>query len=229
MLIKCQRVVVRLRYYIPWAVAAGIAIAIGGGLISTWDAHSNLGHVFGYQLVLAIRGLGMQVVSTPPIATIPAKGLSQESNSNTQGIIAIQNNFPSSEIAIANAVLIFTQNFFAAVSVTIGNAIFQEGLTSEIDANVPGVDSDAAIAAGGSAEAVRAIAPPGSPQLAGLLEAYSTGVSHVSYLILAMGVVTTFASFGMGWVDLSKTRTKKPSEKKTEEGGEKKEPVKQEV
>lgn len=56
---------VKLRYYIPWAVVSGIFIAIGGGLISTWDAHSNLGHVFGYQIILAIRGLGMQVVSIP--------------------------------------------------------------------------------------------------------------------------------------------------------------------
>lgn len=62
---------VKLRYYIPWAVASGVFIAIGAGLISTWDAHSNLGEVFGYQIILAIRGLGMQVVSMPPLSSTP--------------------------------------------------------------------------------------------------------------------------------------------------------------
>lgn len=74
---------------------------------------------------------------------------------------------------------------------------------------MPGVDSDAAVAAGGSAEAVRAIAAPGSPQLEGLLKAYSLGVRHVTYLMIAMGVITVLTSFGMGWVDLSKTKPKK--------------------
>jgi hypothetical protein len=149
----------------------------------------------------------------------------------SQGIIALQNHFGGADIAIANAILIFCQNFFAAVAVTVGNTIFQEGLVSEIDAHVPGVDSDAAIAAGGSADAVRAIAPPGSPQLKGLLEAYSIGVSHVSYLLLAMGVAAAVSSFGMGWVDLRTTKTKKAVEATSEPEGEgdKKEEEKEEV
>lgn len=75
---------------------------------------------------------------------------------------------------------------------------------------------------------MRAIAPPGSEQLKGLLEAYSIGVSHVSYLLLAMGVAATVSSFGMGWVDLRTTKTKKAvvaeaTESKSEGEAEKKE------
>lgn len=118
-----------------------------------------------------------------------------------------------SEIAVANAILIFVQNFLAAVLVTVGNTVFHEGLVAEIKANVPSIDSQAAIAAGGSAEAVRNLAPPGSPELAALLQAYSVGVSYTVYLLLSLGVVAVVSAFGMGWVDLSKTKTakKKPA------------------
>lgn len=177
---------VRLRYYIPWSVIAGAGVAIAAGLISTWDAHSSLGEVFGYQVLLAIRGTGMQV-----------------------GILALQNNVKPSELAVANAILIFGQNFLAAVLVTVGNTVFHEGLVSSIKANVPSIDSQAAIAAGGSAEAVRSLAAPGSPELAALLEAYSVGVSYTVYLLLSLGVLTAFTAFGMGWTDLSKSKTAK--------------------
>lgn len=140
------------------------------------------------------------------------------STHQVQGLVAIQNGVPPSQVAIASAILIFVQNFFAAVLVTVGNTLFQEGLVAQINGHVPGIDANAAIAAGGSAEAVRTLAPPGSAELAGLLDAYSVGVSHVTYLLLALGVGVILTSFGMGWVDLRKTKKtvvqKKPQAEK---------------
>lgn len=94
---------------------------------------------------------------------------------------------------------------FAAIFVTIANTIFQESLKSNILSNAPGVSPEAAIAAGGGAEAVRQLAPPGSDLLEGVLLSYSNSVSDVIYLMLALTVVGFFVSFGMGWVDLRKS------------------------
>ena len=73
-----------------------------------------------------------------------------------------------------------------------------------------GISPGAAIAAGGSAEAVRALAPPGR-QLDALLTAYSAGFSHVFYLLVGMCGMAFLTSFAMGWVDLrKKAETEKP-------------------
>jgi hypothetical protein len=111
--------------------------------------------------------------------------------------------------AVGNSFIIFSQNMFGAIFISIADTIFQESLSSNIASNVPGISPKAAIAAGGSSEAVRALAPPG-PLRDGLLRAYSDSVANVFYLLIATSGAAFLASFGMGWVDL---RTK-PQPKK---------------
>ena len=116
-------------------------------------------------------------------------------------MVAIQHALPPQQSAAGNAFIIFCQNFFGAVFVTIANAIFQETLRANIRDNVPGVSLDAAVAAGGSFEAVRLLAPSGSTRQS-LLAAYSDSFSNVFYLIVGCCFFSFVVSFGMGWVDL---------------------------
>ena len=51
-----------------------------------------------------------------------------------------------------------------------------------------------------------AVLPPGSPELDGLLLAYSNSVGNVFYMAIGASVVVCAASFGMGWVDLRKKK-----------------------
>ncbi|KAF7587425.1 hypothetical protein BBP40_007244 [Aspergillus hancockii] len=46
--------------------------------------------------------------------------------------------------------------------------------------------------------------PPGSPELEGLLLAYSKSLNTVFYLLVAAAVVCFAAAWGMGWVDIRK-------------------------
>lgn len=52
----------KLGYYLPWSVGAAAITAIGAGLISTWQPHTGLGKLLGYQVLLGARGAGMQMV-----------------------------------------------------------------------------------------------------------------------------------------------------------------------
>lgn len=104
------------------------------------------------------------------------------------------------------AILIFAQNFSGAVFLVIATTIFSQSLSTDIPILAPSVSPEDASAAGGSASAVRALLPPGSPELPGLLLAYSNGIDKVFYLTAACGVVGFIASWGMGWKD---TRKKK--------------------
>jgi hypothetical protein len=112
-------------------------------------------------------------------------------------------------------ILIFIQNFFAAVLIVVGNTLFQEALVDEIRENVPSVNPENAIAAGGSAEAVRALVPP--DELPAVLDAYSVAFSNAVYLMVAAAVCAFVTSFGMGWVDLRKASAEKSDTTNTSE------------
>ena len=102
------------------------------------------------------------------------------------------------------AFLVFAQNLLAAVASVVGNAIFTQTLARQVSTLAPSVWPSAALAAGGSAEAVRALLPRGSPELAGLLLAYSKSVNAVFYMLTGVAVVCFAAAWGMGWVDVQK-------------------------
>lgn len=129
-----------------------------------------------------------------------------------QGVIAIQNFLPPQQIAVGNSFIVFCQNILGAVFVTVANTIFQESLVSGIAKHAPSVNAQAAIAAGGSAEAVRSLAPAGSADLHGVLVAFSESFGNVFYLLTATSCISFLAAFGMGWVDVRGTKEVKRSE-----------------
>ncbi|KAK7717951.1 hypothetical protein SLS63_010601 [Diaporthe eres] len=96
------------------------------------------------------------------------------------------------------------ENLVAAIFTIVGNVIFTQTLTRRVSVLAPSVSPEAALAVGGGAEAVRALLPPGSPELDGLLLAFSDSVNAVFYLLTALAVVSFTAAWGMGWVNIRK-------------------------
>jgi nitrate/nitrite transporter NarK len=125
-------------------------------------------------------------------------------------MIAIQTGLPGYQIPIAIAFQVFCQNMLGSVLLVAASVIFTQSLASELAQHAPSVSPSAASAAGGSAEAVRGLLPAGSPELEGLLLAYSNSVDRVFYLLVACSVVSFLAAWGMGWTD---TRKKNKPEK----------------
>lgn len=132
-------------------------------------------------------------------------------------MVAIQHHLPAKQAAIGNSFLVFCQNFGGAVIITIANTIFQESLKSNIESYAPDVSPEDAVAAGGSADAVRALAPPG-PAREGVLQAYADSFGDAFYLVIATCCIAFVVAFGMGWVDLrEKKEPKKEVETRQEE------------
>ncbi|KAI0896269.1 putative MFS multidrug transporter [Annulohypoxylon nitens] len=175
--------ITRLGYYLPWAVVAAAGTTVAAGLISTWGPDTSTGEWIGYQIIYGLRGCGIQV-----------------------GLVALQYALPPAQSALGTAFLIFCQNFSSAVFSVVGNTIFTQTLLKEIVKLAPSVNPQAALAAGGSAEAVRALVPPGSPELAGVIQAFSTAFDTVCYMLIACAALSFVASFGMGWVDVRKKK-----------------------
>jgi len=177
-------IVQKIGYYLPVAVAGSAISAVGNGLVSMFSPTTKTAMWIGYQKVLGSgRGIGMQI-----------------------GIIAIQNVLPTQSIPVGIAFMIFCQNFAGAIFVVVAEVIFTQRLAQEIVAHAPSVSINAALAAGASSSAVRALVPAGSPELPGLLLAFSNSLDKVFYLLMSCCLLGLVAALGMGWVD---TRKKK--------------------
>ena len=87
-----------------------------------------------------------------------------------------------------------------------GNVVFTQSLTSEIRTHAPSVSLKAALAAGASPNAVRALVPAGSPELGGVLLAFSNSVNKVFYLLMGCCLGGLLSALGMGWVDTKKKK-----------------------
>ncbi|KAI0405258.1 major facilitator superfamily domain-containing protein [Xylaria palmicola] len=179
----------RVGYYLPFAVLAGVGAAIGSGLISTWGPNTSTGMWIGYQIVYGIRGCGIQLA-----------------------IVAIQNALPAKQSQLGVSFLVFCQTLSAAVFVVVGNTIFTQSLIDGTRRFVPSVDPTDVLRAGGSADAIRSLVPPGSPELAGLLKAFSRSFDTVCYLMIALTSISAIASFGMGWIDTRPAKTQETPE-----------------
>ncbi|GAP83988.1 putative MFS multidrug transporter [Rosellinia necatrix] len=173
----------KIGYYVPFAILAGIGATIGAGLISTWGPNTSTGMWIGYQVVYGIRGSGIQLA-----------------------VIAIQNALPAKQSQLGVSFLVFCQTFAAAVFVVVGNTIFTQSLITETRRLVPSLDPTAVLRAGGSADAIRSLVRPGSPELAGLLKAFSNAFDIVCYLMIALAGISAVAAFGMGWIDIRQTK-----------------------
>ncbi|KAF9700054.1 hypothetical protein EKO04_001716 [Ascochyta lentis] len=121
-----------------------------------------------------------------------------------QAITSVQNAVTPAESPSVIAFMVFVENLSAAIFTIVGNAIFTQTLVKQVAVRAPSVSSEAVLKVGGSAEAVRALLPPGSPELYGLLLAFSESVNAVFYLLSALAVVSFSAAWGMGWVDIRK-------------------------
>jgi hypothetical protein len=134
-----------------------------------------------------------------------------------QGMIAMQNALPANDIPVGLAFLIFCQNFSASIYVVIATTIFTQSLTSGVKKYVPSVEPKAVIAAGGDASAVRKLVPPGSPELAGLLKAYSNSIDRVFYLLAGTAVLGVAFACGIGWKDVRKDKKGPEKDEETAE------------
>ncbi|KAK2837003.1 hypothetical protein FQN49_006507 [Arthroderma sp. PD_2] len=160
-------------YYLPWSVGASILEAISAGLISTFTPTTSTGMWIGYQILAgAGRGCGLQMP-----------------------IIAVQNAVTAEQQSVAFAIVMATQTFGGSVLLSVGKAIFSNGLETALPTYAPGVNPLTIINAG--AGDVKDVV---SQQfLPGVLLAYNKAISQVFYAATGAACATFLLSWGIGW------------------------------
>jgi len=98
------------------------------------------------------------------------------------------------------SLLMFSQNFGAALFISLAQTIFSSTLIHELPKEAPGIDVQAVINAGASS--FRAVVS--KALLPGVLLAYDHAVSRVFYLAAGAGVAGFVVCWGMGWKSVKK-------------------------
>ncbi|KAL6243104.1 hypothetical protein RBB50_010204 [Rhinocladiella similis] len=159
--------------YVPFTWFGSAVFAVGSGLLHTLKVDSSTGTWIGYQILTGV-GAGACV-------QIP--------------FIAVQVVLTKKDMPVGNAVAIFFNSLGGAISISIAQNIFSNGLVNEIPKYTKGVNPYTIIGAG--ATHIREVTPPS--QLAGVLKAYNIAVTNSYILAIACACIAFLLSFGFEW------------------------------
>ena len=113
----------------------------------------------------------------------------------------MQNRLPKAQIPAAMSVLVFLQNFSAAVMIVLSQTIFVNGLVDLIPQYAPGVSSSAVISAGPTS--VSKVVS--SNLLPGVLLAYCKSLDRVFYFCAGIATPPVFFGWFLGWKSIKGT------------------------
>lgn len=113
-------------------------------------------------------------------------------------MIALQSSLLPTEVPVALATFVFSQQIGGALMTVIGQTIFTNELKDNLNRLVPNVESVRIIEAG----VTRMRALVSSEELPYLLRAYSDSVGTVFYFGTGMSVLGVIVSYWMGWKDV---------------------------
>jgi Na+/melibiose symporter-like transporter len=162
-----------LGFYKPFMIAAGAIFTVGAGLIYTLQVASNVGRWVGYQLICGFgAGIGVQIP-----------------------FIAVQVVLNAKDMPTGNAIAIFFNSLGGAISISIAQNVFSNGLVKYIPQYAPDVNPGVVYAAG--ATHLREVIPPAS--LAAVLKAYCLALDQSFVLAIAVGGIATGCACFVEW------------------------------
>lgn len=175
--ILCGGLISAVGYYVPFLIGSAALFSIGSGLLTSYSTTMSTGRWIGYQILAGLGvGAGFQVPMT-----------------------AVQTVLPQEDIPIGSATVMFFQSLGGALFISVANSVFQNGLTSAIQSNVPDVDAQTIVRAG--ATALRGVlAQMGKiNELPAVVEAYMVGLRDAYRVSLALTCAAFVAALFLEW------------------------------
>ncbi|KAM0342627.1 hypothetical protein ACHAPU_009356 [Fusarium lateritium] len=160
-------------YYTPFMIAGSVLMAIGFGLITTFEVETSTAKWVGYQLIAGIGvGIGLQ-----------------------QSLIAVQVVCEMVDVPTATALIVFSQTLGGALCVTAGNTVFTNTLINKIHEHVPEIDPYLVIATGATniRNVIRA------EWLDGVILAYNDALTTSFYVGAGTASATIVGALLMEW------------------------------
>ncbi|KAF2834088.1 MFS general substrate transporter [Patellaria atrata CBS 101060] len=163
-----------LGYYTPFMLASSVFMAIGAGLLTTFEVETGSPAWIGYQFIFGMGvGLGMQ-----------------------QTLICVQASLPLTDVPIATATMMFAQTLGGALFISVGQNVFQNQLAKNLlKEAIPGFDP-ALVLQTGATELKDAIA---SEFLPFALKAYNDALTQTWYVSVAMSAISIIGASVVEW------------------------------
>jgi hypothetical protein len=161
-------------YYTPFMLCSSILMAIGAGLLSTFQTDTGHSKWIGYQVLFGAGvGLGMQ-----------------------QTMVAIQASLPDPDIPIGTAIMMFSQTLGGSLFIAVAQTVFQNQLVANITVtHLAGLDPAAVISTG--ATEIQALIP--KQFLPAVLAAYDAALAHTFYVSVALACLSLIGAACMEW------------------------------
>jgi hypothetical protein len=151
--------VTALGYYVPFMIFGSVLVAIGMGLVSTFQPGTTRAAWIGYQVFMGF-GIGCSM---------------------QQSMLAAQTVLSNKDIPTGTALVIFSQTLGGAVGITIGQSVFGNQLLKNLAKDAPGLDPAVVINLGASH------IQKGIPAqfLKGVTQAYNDAITTAFYVAVA--------------------------------------------
>ncbi|KAM0553369.1 hypothetical protein ACHAPJ_007383 [Fusarium lateritium] len=160
-------------YYTPFMILGAVLMAIGFGIITTFEVNTSTAKWVGYQLIAGIGvGVGLQ-----------------------QSLIAVQVVCEMVDVPTATALIVFAQTLGGALCVTAGNTVFTNTLINKIHEHVPGLDPGFVIATG--ATNIRSVIR--EEWLDGVILAYNDALTTSFYVGAGTASATIIGALLVEW------------------------------
>lgn len=163
-----------LGYYTPFMILSSILMAVGGGLLSTFEVHTGHSMWIGYQVIFGMGvGIGMQ-----------------------QTMVAVQASLHHNDVAIGTAIMMFAQTLGGALFICVAQNVFQNKLVSNVaSAHIEGLNPQDVISVGAT-QVHKLIKPEYIPIVQA---AYNGAVTNTFYVATALGAISMLGAALMPW------------------------------
>lgn len=161
-------------YYTPFMLIGSVCIAVGFGLITTFQPDTPSPVWIGYQ-ILAGAGVGFGF---------------------QQPLIAVQTVLEMEDVPTGTAVVVFLQTLGGALFVSVGQNIFTNKLVEYISTYVPEFGDPKQVLYLG-ATSVQTTVPPAL--LPGVTQAYNDALMQTFYVFTALGAASIFGAVWTEW------------------------------
>jgi hypothetical protein len=162
-----------LGYYTPFMLISSVLMAIGAGMLTTFEVDSKSPQWIGYQFLFGAGvGFGMQ-----------------------QTLVVVQTALPAADVPIGTAIMMFTQTLGGALFISVGQNVFTNQLIKNLASVVPDLDSKLVLTVGAT-ELKHAIPAQFLP---GVLTAYNLALTQTFYVSVAAGALSIIGAAFVEW------------------------------
>ncbi|KAL5121849.1 MFS sugar transporter [Pleosporales sp. CAS-2024a] len=160
-------------YYSPFMLVSSVLMAIGAGMLSTFETDTDSARWIGYQFLFGAGvGFGMQ-----------------------QTLVAVQTALPADDIPIGTAIMMFTQTLGGALFISVGQNVFTNQLIKNLGQIVPDLDTKMVLAVGAT-ELKHQIE---ARYLSGVVEAYNLALTQTFYVSVAAAALSMVGAVFVEW------------------------------